>query len=108
MKGKLEDWVAGTTHISPLLTWQDQGGNLVDLTGAVISGRIRELSKSEIRDVLGTVTPDPDQTTNKGQATWDLNAADVIAGNWEVQFKAVFASKPLVTFISDWYIEEAI
>lgn len=105
---KLPDWTAGTTHISPVLLWKDGDGNLIDLSGATISGRIRDTNTNEARDIVGSIVPDPNQVTNMGQSPWSLDPNDVVAGELEVRFTATINGLLVSTFIANWFIEEAI
>jgi hypothetical protein len=101
----LPDWTEGTTYLQMVVPWVDQDGDAVDLTGATITGRLYNLATRTSRAIAGTLAKDPDVDT---QMFWTPDAADVAAGNYEVQFTATFASKPLVTFKATWSVEAAI
>jgi hypothetical protein len=84
----LANAVQGATHTPQRITWTDEDGDPVDLTGAVLSGRIRRVSTGETVDIEGyldIVSP------AAGVFYWIYDAADVAeAGDYTLQFTATF------------------
>lgn len=105
MTTQLPDWTEGTTYLQMIVPWVDQDGDAVDLTGATITGRLYNLQTKVSRAIAGTLAQDP---AIDNYMLWTMVAADVAAGNYEVQFTATFATKPLVTFRAVWAVEAAI
>ena len=79
-----------------------------NLTGATLSGYIRDLATGADRPIAGTfalVTP------ASGVFSWQPDPTDVAdAGVYQVQFQAVFGSEPTParTAVYDWEIAESI
>lgn len=105
MTTQLPDWTEGTTHLQMRVPWADQDGDAVDLTGATLTGLLLDLGTKVSRTIVGTLAKDASVDSDM---LWTLDAADVAAGNYEVQFTATFTSKPLVTFRATWNVEAAI
>lgn len=103
----LPRWVQGARRPSMALTWLRDATTAEDLTGATLTGKIRDAG-GLVRAITGTLTiTDADE----GQFRWDLSAADVEdAGDLKVQFNAAFGSgqTPAKTFKADWHIEKAL
>jgi hypothetical protein len=104
----LPDAVQGGKRPSPLITWLDNDGVAVDLSGATITARIQDANTGTARDADGTFT-----ITNAagGVFRWDLGTTDVgTAGTYKVQFVAVFgaAPTPAKTFLARWRVLTAI
>jgi hypothetical protein len=104
----LPDAVQGGKRPSPLITWSDNDGAAVDLTGATITARIQDANTGTARDADGVFT-----ITNAagGVFRWDLGTTDVgTAGTYKVQFVAVFGSAPTPakTFLARWRVLAAI
>jgi len=97
--------VAGATLPVQRITWLDADDLPVDLTGGILTGRVR-LSTGPSRDITGSlVLTDADS----GVFTWNYSAADVaLAGTHEVQFTATFSSQPMRTVIVRWTVHESI
>ena len=96
--------VRGGRRPSQLITWQRDGAGVEDLTGATLSGAIRNRATGETRAVAGPLTV----TDGAGGVfRWDYAAADVAeAGNFDVQFTAAFTSgqTPARTFVARWSV----
>jgi hypothetical protein len=96
--------IQGAKRPSQLITWTDETGAPLDLSGAVITARIRNLSTGQIRDSNGTfviVSP------LNGSFRWDYSTEDVAeAGTYEVQFTASFPSEPSParTIVTRWSV----
>lgn len=103
----LADALQGAKRPSQLITWTDEDGNPVDLTGATITARIRNAMTREARDVDGSFSAtDP----TAGVFRWDYGVNDVeTAGNFTVQFTAAFGSEPTPTrtLKEEWTVHEA-
>ena len=104
----LPDRVQGGLRPAQSITWQREDGTAEDLTGATITGYIRNRSTGTERAIAGTlsVTDGP-----AGTFRWDFAAADVAdAGSFDVQFTATFSAgaTPARTFISRWKVEESL
>ncbi|MCB8942528.1 MAG: hypothetical protein H6658_02010 [Ardenticatenaceae bacterium] len=103
---QLPTWTEGSTYKGLLLTWTDEAGNPEDLTGATITGRIKNKQAKASRDVAGSIVPTANAA--EGEAQWTFHVDDVVAGQYEVQLKAVRAGKPWLSFVADWEVEEVI
>lgn len=104
----LVDAVAGGKRPSQTITWADDAGTPLDLTGATITARIRNRSTGVAFNSTGTFT-----ITNAaaGVFRWDYSTEDTAtAGRYEVQFTATFgtAPTPAVAPMTNWRILEAI
>jgi hypothetical protein len=91
------------------IVWTHADGTTGEnLTGATLSGYIKDLASGEGRPILGTfalVTP------ASGIFTWQPDPADVAnAGAHQVQFEATFAGEPTParTVVFEWEIAESI
>jgi hypothetical protein len=79
-----------------------------NLTGATLSGYIKDMSSGERRPILGTFAI---VTAASGIFTWQPDPADVAnAGAHLVQFEATFAGAPTParTIVFEWEIAESI
>lgn len=104
----LADAVAGAQRPSQTITWSDEDGDALDLTGATITARLRSRLTGEAIDSDGTftITDAPD-----GVFTWAYGEDDVeTAGDYDVQFTATYGSEPSParTKAALWTIHEAI
>lgn len=104
----LADAVQGGKRPSQTITWGDEDGAPLDLSGATITARIRNRATGVAVDSDGTFT-----VTNgaSGQFRWDYGTNDVAtAGRFEVQFTAVFGTAPTPArqFVAHWQVHEAI
>lgn len=103
----LADAVQGGKRPSQTITWADSGGTALDLTGATITARIKNsASTTVVSDGTFTIT-----NATAGQFRWDYGDTDIAsAGNYSVQFTAVFVSSPTPakTFVENWKVREAI
>lgn len=100
--------VTGGKRPSQTITWTDADGTALDLTGATLSGRIRDESTKTARAIDGTLTIT--DATN-GVFRWDYGTTDVgTAGLFTVQFVATYGSgvTPAKTITSQWVVHEAI
>ena len=104
----LPNRVEGGVRPAQALTWKREDGSAEDLTGATLTGSIRNRATGETRAITGvlTVTDGP-----AGAFRWDISAADVAeAGRFDVQFTAAFAAglTPARTFVEQWVVEAAL
>jgi hypothetical protein len=83
--------VQGATRPSQVITWTRADGTAEDLTGATITGTIKD-SAGTVRAITGTLTV---TTAASGVFTWAYSSADVATdGNYTVQFTAAFGGVP--------------
>lgn len=104
----LADAVQGAKRPSQLITWTDQDGNAVDLTGATITARIRNTATGVAVVADGTFTL---TSASAGIFRWDYGTTDVAtAGFFRVTFTAAFASgtTPARTLSEKWVVHEAV
>ena len=100
--------VAGATRPSQVITWTRDDGNAEPLTGATLTGRIRDRTTGVSRAIAGTLTLVNEAA---GVFRWDYAAGDVAtAGVYDVQFTAAFTTgqTPARTFVSQWTVAEAL
>lgn len=84
----LANAVQGARHTPQRITWTDTDGDAVDLTGATITGRIRDVNTGTTVDVDGDLNV---VTAAAGIFDWTYGAVDVAAaGDYNVQFTATF------------------
>ncbi len=100
--------IKGAKRPSQAVTWGREGGGVEDLTGATLTGWLRNRASGETRAIAGAlaVTDGP-----AGAFRWDYHANDVAeAGAFDVQFNAAFASgvTPARTFVTRWDVREAL
>jgi hypothetical protein len=96
--------VAGALRPSQVITWTREDGSAEDLTGATITGTLKPRGGTT-RAIAGTLTV---TTAASGIFTWAYDAADVVAGLYEVQFNAAFAASPTParTYITSWLVKD--
>lgn len=100
--------VKGGRRPAQLITWTRDDGAAEDLTGATVTGIIRNRSTATARAIVGALTV-TDATA--GVFRWDYDTADVAdSGYFDVQFNAAFGSglTPAKTFIARWEVREAL
>ncbi len=105
----LANAVKGALRPSQQIVWTRAGLNTPEpLTGATITGKLRNCDTQEARAITGTLSV---LDGAQGQFVWDYSAADVAeAGQFDVQFTAAFAASPSParTVKALWTVEEAI
>lgn len=104
----LTDAVQGATRPSATVIWGLDDNIVLDLTGATLSGRIRDLSTYGERDIAGALTV---LDAPNGLFQWTYAPADVAdAGKFRVQFTATYASASTVarSLAEQWQVHEAI
>lgn len=104
----LANAVTGGLRPSQQISWKRADGTAESLTGATITGQIRNTSSQETRAITGGLSV---LDGAAGVFVWDYSAADVAeAGQFDVQFTAAFAASPSParTVKARWTVEEAI
>jgi len=100
--------VQGARRPSQTITWTDDNGAPLDLSGAVITARIRNTTSNQTAASDGTFTV---VTAASGIFRWDYSPADVAtAGDFEVQFTATFTAglTPARTIVAPWSVLKSI
>jgi len=105
MSNPLPDWTAGTTYLTMQVPWTDNNGEAVDLTGATLTGRIKNKTTGAARAIAGTLAQDG---AVDNYLNWTMVAGDVTAGENIVTFTATIDGKPFSTFQASWHVEAAI
>lgn len=99
--------VAGALRPSQAITWTRGDGAAENLSGATISGKIRDAANS-VRAIAGALVIIDGPA---GQFRWDYAAADVVSGGeYQVQFTATFGLSPTParTLVEQWTVYEAL
>lgn len=104
----LSSAVQGARYTGQRITWRDKDGDAQNLTGATLTGRLRNRETGVARAIDGTLTVDGDAT--EGVFVWAYGATDVSeAGKFDAQFIATYggglADK---TMLERWTVVEAI
>lgn len=98
----------GATRPTQLITWTRADGAPLNLTGALITGRIYNLATRRSRDIAGSLSvTDP----GAGRFTWSYGNDDIAeAGQFEVQFTASYpeSPSPARTFLQAWTVEHSL
>ncbi len=101
--------VQGARRPAQSVTWLREGGNTPeDLTGATLTGFIRNRSTGTTRAIAGPLTVTDGAA---GAFRWDYAAADVVeAGRFDVQFVAAFTAglSPARTFVAQWEVRGSL
>lgn len=100
--------VAGATRPIQVITWMRDRTTPEPLTGATLTGRIRNEQTLQTRDIVGTL-----EITDAagGIFAWHYDAQDVAQpGVFSVQFTATFATAPVTarTVIGSWTVYESL
>lgn len=102
----LADAVQGARYIAQQITWTDEDGTAVDLTGATLTGRKRHTRTGETAALDGTLTL---VNAEAGVFSWAYGETDVAeAGRFSVQFIATFGTLAEKTVAARWVVHEAI
>jgi hypothetical protein len=100
--------VKGGLRPSQIIIWTRSDGAAEPLTGATLTGFIRDRTTGTTRAIVGALIVTDGAV---GAFRWDYAAADVAAtGHYDVQFNAEFSSgqTPAKTFIERWEVREAL
>lgn len=98
----LANAVQHSTKRVETITWEDEGGGAVDLTGSTLTGIIERAGVQTA--ITGTLTL---VTAASGIFTWTKSAADVAqAGSFFVQFRAKYAAdgKSEISYRHKWVV----
>lgn len=96
----------GDTASILTITWVDEDGNAINLTGYIISGVFRNTQTDTTYAFTGTFTLT--DATN-GIFTYQASAADVgNAGQFEVQLLATSGASPYVSALAHWEVIEQL
>lgn len=101
----LRDAVQGALRPSQLITWVDEDGDPLDLTGATITAKIGRDGTWVSSTGSFVIVDGP-----SGIFRWDYSVADVAtAGGFYVQFNAAFGSGPTPArnYIARWRVHES-
>lgn len=82
----LGDAIAGAIHTVQTITWKDADDNVWDLSSGTLSGKMVDIAPdSTSRSITGALA----FTSNgsDGEFTWTYTAADLVVGEYWVQFK---------------------
>lgn len=104
----LEQRPQGSVWPSLLITWELDGGGVAQLTGAALSGWLRNRATGARRAIAGQLTVVDGAA---GKFRWDLDAADVAeAGEFDVQFRAAFddGPSPGLSYLGRWKVTGSI
>lgn len=104
----LPNRVKGGVRPAQAVIWRREDNSLEDLTGATLTGWIRNRATGETRAIAGTLTVTDGPA---GAFRWDFAAGDVAdAGRYDVQFNAAFGAgqTPARTFVAQWTVEAAL
>lgn len=99
--------VAGALRPSQIITWSREDGAAEDLTGATLTGKIRDAA-GIVRAIGGTLTVSDGPS---GQFAWVYDATDVATeGEYQVQFTATFPTQPSParTIMTQWTVYGAL
>lgn len=104
----LANAIVGATRPSQVITWYRADGTPENLTGATMTGKLRNRQSGEVRDIAGVLSV----TDGAGGVfTWAYDADDVATvGRYDVQFTAAFGTSPTParTIVDRWAVEEAL
>lgn len=90
------------------ITWKDGDGNIVDLTGAIITARIQNVATGAVVASDGTFSIVAPGTN--GVFTWAFGANDIAtAGDYKVQFTATYPDALIErTYADTWTVLAAV
>lgn len=101
--------VYGTNHPTYTITWKDEANAVVDLTGATITGRLKNEATGDTYTLTGTFAL---VTASSGIFSYKPSSTDTtrtVSNKYSIQFTATFAdSTTEKTFKSTCWIVEAI
>lgn len=104
----LANAVQDARHTPQRITWEDENGDAVNLTGATLTGRIRNVftgtEATDIDGALDIVSPD------EGIFDWTYGTNDVaVAGKYKVQFIATYPDTKMdKTLHEEWNVIAAL
>ena len=102
----LSDAVEGASYIAQQITWTDEDGTVVDLTGATITGKLKNLETGAVTSIDGTLAL---VTAASGIFSWAYGAADVgTVGQFQAQFIATYGGLSEKTLVEPWRVHDAL
>lgn len=101
---RLPEITAGSTLRPLQIQWRDSNGNPIDLSGLTVSARLRPVDGAARAAAGVFIVVDAEQ----GVFRWTLNTADVVAGEYDVQFRATDGAAYEISTTARWRIREAI
>lgn len=101
----LANALAGARHTGQTITWTRTDGTAQDLTGATLTGTIYDRATGVSRAIAGTLAA---LAPLNGIFTWTYDVADVVAGQYQVQFKATYGAVYDLSIAQDWLVEAAL
>jgi hypothetical protein len=102
---KLPDGIQGSLKPGLDIAWTQADGTILDLNGAILTGKIFNVSDDFTRNITGLLTI---TSAIGGLFSWAFSAADVATrGLHWVQFSAAYPgdATPAKTFNCEWYVE---
>src|SRR3989304_2867247 len=102
----LSNAVQGARYIPQQITWTDEDGTAVNLTGATLTGKLKNMATGGITSNDGTLAIG---TAPAGIFSWTYGSLDGgTVGNFSVQFIATYAG-PLTekTLTEPWRVYDA-
>lgn len=99
--------VKGARHTAQTITWKRDDGTAVNLTGATLTGRLKNQATEVTTAIDGTLAL---VTPASGIFRWTYGANDVgTAGTFEVQFTATYADTLKdISYVAQWLVEPVI
>ena len=100
--------VKGSRKRTLTITWLDTNGEIVDLSGATITGDLQNLTAGTAATAItGTLAL---VTAASGIFSWAMSAADVgTLGAYKVQFKATYSDTLCEkTLVANWEVVESL
>ena len=99
--------VAGALRPGKQLTWIGEDGAVVDLTSATLSGQMYRRMTSDQRAIVGTLLI---IDALNGVFRWDYDPADVVAGTYNIEFRADYPGDPTPgkTFQARWQVHGSL
>lgn len=100
--------VQGGLRPSQEIQWRQADGALLSLSGATLSGTLRNRATGAKRNVAGALSV---TDAAAGKFLWDYAAADVAeVGVFDVEFVAAFgaAPTPAKTYVAQWSVLESL
>ena len=103
----LPDAIQNARHTGLTITWSDESGTAVDLTGATITGYKKNKSTKTVTALGGALSL---SDAANGVFTWAYGATDVATpGVYEVQFLATFGVNDIEkTLLETWRVHNAL
>ena len=101
--------IQGARHTGQKITWHNGDGGFQNLTGATLTGVIRDEITGQIRDIDGVLAPDATDGAN-GVFLWSYGVGDVgVSGTFSVQFVATYPDgKDDRTFVETWIVAPSL